>query len=83
MHNACMATSITIRNVPDEVRDELADRAARKGQSLQAYLMDLLTNASESLDKELLFERIRARKAASGVLLSDEEIVDAVHHGRR
>lgn len=83
MHNACMSTSITIRNVPDEVRDELAERAARKGQSLQAYLVDLLTNMSESVDRDLLMERIRARKEASGVVLSYEDIIDAVDHGRR
>jgi plasmid stability protein len=78
-----MSTSITIRNVPDEVRDELAERAARKGQSLQAYLVDLLTNMSESVDRDLLMERIRARKEASGVVLSYEDIIDAVDHGRR
>lgn len=30
--------SVTIRDVPDEVRDELAGRAARAGQSLQEHL---------------------------------------------
>jgi plasmid stability protein len=33
-----MATSITIRNVPEEVRDELASRAALAGRSLQEHL---------------------------------------------
>ena len=33
-----MPVSITIRNVPDEVRDELAARAARSGRSLQEFL---------------------------------------------
>lgn len=83
MHNACMATSITIRNVPDEVRDELAERAARKGQSLQAYLVDALTEMSTRVDVDLLMERIRARKEASGVVLSYEDIRDAIDHGRR
>ncbi len=83
MHNACMVTSITIRNVPDEVRDELAERAARKGQSLQAYLVDALTEMSTRADVDLLMERIRARKEASGVVLSYEDILDAIDHGRR
>lgn len=34
-----MAVTMTIRNVPDEVRSELAARAARAGQSLQEYLL--------------------------------------------
>ena len=33
-----MATSITIRDVPDDARDELAARAALSGRSLQEYL---------------------------------------------
>jgi len=33
-----MSTSITIRDVPDETRDELAARAALTGRSLQEYL---------------------------------------------
>jgi plasmid stability protein len=33
-----MSVAITIRNVPDDVRDRLAERAARSGRSLQEYL---------------------------------------------
>ena len=32
-------TAITIRNVPEHVRDQLAARAARRGMSLQEYLL--------------------------------------------
>ena len=39
-----MAVAITIRNVPHEVRDELAARAARSGRSLQEYLLRQLTD---------------------------------------
>ena len=35
---ACMAVQITIRDVPDKVRDELAARAARQGKSMQEFL---------------------------------------------
>ncbi|MGH3209759.1 MAG: FitA-like ribbon-helix-helix domain-containing protein, partial [Trebonia sp.] len=37
-----MTTSITIRDVPDETRDELAARAAATGRSLQEYLRSKL-----------------------------------------
>ena len=38
-HNASMTVKITIRDVPEEMRDELASRASEQGQSLQKYLM--------------------------------------------
>lgn len=37
-HFDCMVTVITVRDVPDGVRDELAARAAHAGKSLQEYL---------------------------------------------
>jgi plasmid stability protein len=43
-------TSITIRNVPDEVRDELAARARLSGRSLQEYLRsELIRLASQTV----------------------------------
>src|SRR5688572_25109886 len=42
MHSACMV-AVQIRNVPDPVRVVLSEQAARRGQSLQAYLLDVLT----------------------------------------
>ena len=43
-------TVITVRDVPDEVRDELAARAARGGMSMQeflrAHLIDLTARPS-------------------------------------
>ena len=38
-----MAGNLLIRGVPDDVREVLAERAARRGQSLQAYLLDLVS----------------------------------------
>ena len=39
--------AVTIRDVPDEVRDQLAARAASRGQSLQEYLRLLLVSVVE------------------------------------
>ncbi|MGI5197663.1 hypothetical protein ACQEVY_29210 [Streptomyces sp. CA-288835] len=36
--------ALQIRDVPDDVRDILADRAQQLGQSLQAYLLRLVTD---------------------------------------
>lgn len=35
--------ALQIRNVPEEVSQALAERARRRGQSLQAYLLELVT----------------------------------------
>ena len=38
-----MGTLLQIRNVPDEVRRALKARAAARGESLNGYLLDLVT----------------------------------------
>ena len=83
MHNAVMPTSITIRGVPNDVRDTLAARAARSGRSLQEYLrMELIQLAGRPTVDELL-ERVRARKALTGTRLSGAEILDYRDRDRR
>lgn len=58
-----MPVTITIRSVPDDVRDELAGRAARSGRSLQEYLSaELAALASRPSAAEALV-RIRNRAA--------------------
>jgi plasmid stability protein len=80
--NACMA-SITIRDVPDETRSELAARAARSGRSMQEYLRLHLIDLAERPDQGEVWERIRSRVRRTGTRLSAEEILDAVHADRR
>ena len=48
-----MAVSVTIRDVPDETRAELAARAARAGQSLQEYLRGQLIELFAAHELEL------------------------------
>lgn len=47
--------NITIRDVPPAVHQRLAHRAAKRGQSLQQYLVDLLTQlaAAPTMDEWL------------------------------
>ncbi|HZS93413.1 MAG TPA: hypothetical protein VFA78_01325 [Chloroflexota bacterium] len=54
-------TTITIRNVPEDVRDKLAAGAARAGRSLQEYLLtELIELASRpSVDDLVARERLR------------------------
>ena len=68
MHTAAM-TSITVRNVPDDVRDELAARAARAGRSLQEHLRAELIELARKPSVADVIERARsrARTTASGL----------------
>ncbi|MDA0700115.1 MAG: hypothetical protein O3A02_02755 [bacterium] len=75
--------SITIRNVPAEVRDELAARAAGSGQSLQEYLLATLTHVASRPDVSAVLERARERVRVTGSSLTAEQILEALDEGRR
>jgi plasmid stability protein len=70
-----MATSITIRDVPDEARDELAARAAATGRSLQEYLRAQLIDLAGRPDVETVLARIHERKQRTGTRLPAEKIL--------
>ena len=73
---------ITIRNVPDELRDVLKARAARRHQSMQAYILsELELLALLEPDNEWLAE-VRADKAADPAYIGTEEILRARDEGR-
>jgi plasmid stability protein len=78
-----MATSITIRDVPDRTRDELAARAARSGRSLQEYLRGQLIELARRPDAEAVLARIAARKAGTGSGLSAKQILAHRERDRR
>lgn len=75
--------AVTIRDVPEAVRDELASRAAREGQSLQEYLRTLLVNVAEKPTVGKVLARARARVAATGVRLDPAFTVKAKDADRR
>jgi plasmid stability protein len=70
-----MSVVITVRGVPDAVRDELAARAARTGKSLQEYLRGMLVEAAERQPVEDVIARARARVDATGVRVGAESIL--------
>jgi plasmid stability protein len=80
---SCYGKSITIRDVPDETRNELAVRAARSGQSLQEYLRSRLIEIARRPDPESLIERIRKRKQHTASSLSRERILSHREADRR
>jgi hypothetical protein len=59
-----MSTSIIIGEVPDEVREELAARAALCGRSLEEYLRDELIALARRPSAAVWMARVRARKDA-------------------
>lgn len=75
--------SITIRDVPDSARDELAARAARSGRSLQEYLRMELINLASRPDPEALVWRVRERKQHTASRLSAGKILHHRDAGRR
>jgi plasmid stability protein len=75
--------AITIRNVPEHVRDELAARAARSGRSLQEYLLRELEDIALHPDPEDWLEQVRARVRESGGSLTIDQILEAKDADRR
>ena len=77
-----MPVAVTIRHVPDEVRNELAARAALKGWSLQEFLLQELIDITHRPDRAKFVANLRAQIPA-GQTFAAEEIVAAVHADRR
>jgi plasmid stability protein len=78
-----MSVAITVRNVPDEVRDALAVRAARAGKSLQEYLRSMLVESASRPSIEDVIARARARVDATGVRADADSILAARNTDRR
>jgi hypothetical protein len=69
--------AVTIRNVPEEVRDELAARAARSGRSLQEYLVGQLVELASRPDLDAVIDGARARVRAAGSSVTTAQILAA------
>ncbi len=78
-----MSVAITVRGVPNEVRDELAARAARAGKSLQEYIRGMLLAAAARPPVEDVIARARARVNATGVQIDAKSILAARDADRR
>jgi plasmid stability protein len=72
-----MSVAITIRNVPEQVRDELAARAARTGRSLQEYLAAQLAELASRPTPEDVIARARERARALGHTVTMESVLAA------
>jgi plasmid stability protein len=75
--------AITIRDVPDDVRDELAARAARAGKSLQEYLRGVLIDTTAKPTVDAVLQRARARVSTTGSRVDAKQILAARDADRR
>jgi len=75
--------AITIRDIPDDVRDELAARAARTGKSLQEYLRGMLVETAAMPTVDEVLARARTRVEATGSRLDAATILAAKDADKR
>src|SRR6478609_8821786 len=82
MYNACMV-ALQIRDVPVDVRDRLAEFARARGQSLQAYLLALVTRDAERADNLTLLNRFAGRTDGTGVSSpGSDDVIAEIHRLR-
>lgn len=78
-----MTIQITVRNVPEKVRDELAARAALQGKSMQEYLRAELERLAARPSVDGWLEQVRKRKRASQSRVSSQQILKQRDADRR
>ena len=72
-----MPVQITIRNVPEEVRDELAKRAALQGQSMQEFLRGELERIASRPSLAAWLQGVRERKELADTRVQPHHILRA------
>jgi len=72
-----MSVQLTIRSVPERVRDELAARAALQRQSMQEFLRGELERIASRPSSEQWLNAVRDRKEAAGTRVPPQSILRA------
>jgi len=75
MYYACMVVALQIRDVPEGVRDAIAQQAAAHGQSMQAYLLALLQREALLLHNAAAFERTAKSRIVIPAGFTPEQII--------
>jgi plasmid stability protein len=63
--------ALQIRDVPDDVRQTLAERASRRGQSLQSFLLKLVTDEASRAANVAILTRFENRNDGSSMSAAD------------
>ncbi len=77
-----MPVQITIRNVPETIRDELALRAAQNRQSMQAFILSEFERIISRPSNEELMKRAAERAAEFGSRMGSDKIVEMIREDR-
>ena len=78
-----MSVVLTIRDVPEEIRDVLARDARERGQSLQAFLVSVLRQqAAFSRNREMLIEIEEELRTTGGAGTDAADVLDQVRAER-
>jgi antitoxin FitA len=72
--------ALQIRDVPEGLRDRLSALARQRGQSLQAYLFDVISDEARRQDNLAVLDRFG--KGAYGSRLEPDDINDALRSAR-
>jgi hypothetical protein len=78
-----MPIQITIRDVPEKVRDELAARAALQGKSMQEFLRAELGRLAARPSLDVWLQQVRKRKQAAQTRVSARQILEHRDADRR
>lgn len=74
-----MSVALQIKDVREEVRDVLAARAAARGQSMQAYLRELLEREFRAERNRRLFDSLAPHRRLD---LDPADVVALIRAGR-
>ena len=72
--------ALQIRDVPEELRDRLSELASQRGQSLQAYLFDVVSDEARRQDNLAVLDRFG--QGGYGTRLSPADIAGALRTAR-
>ena len=78
-----MPVHITIRGVPEAVRDELAVRAARERKSIEDFLRGELERIASRPSIDVWLQDVRSRKDVTGTRVLPSAILRARDADRR
>lgn len=78
-----MSVAVTVRDIPDSVRDELAARAARAGMSMQEYLRAMLVEQASRPTAQDVLARARSRVTSTDSRVARDTILAARDAERR
>jgi antitoxin FitA len=81
-HRGRVGKMIQVRNVPPELHAELVRRARLAGQTLTAYVQDILEREVGRPPADEVLARIKARTARWGRTQTTEEIVAMIREER-